>query len=141
MSFNVKLGSSTAKLPERKSEGAAGYDVFANEECEIAPWSRKCVKTGLFIQIPKDCYCRVAPRSGIALKNSIDVAAGVVDSDYRGEIGVILVNNGCKSFNVHVGDRIAQLILERIITPEITVVGEIEETSRGSGGFGSTGIQ
>lgn len=139
MTFIVKRKNETVKLPMRATDGSAGYDICANETCEISPWSRKLIETGLYIQVPSSTYCRIAPRSGLAWKNSIDVAAGVIDSDYRGEVRVLLVNNGDKIFNVHVGDRIAQLILETIITPEITVLDEIDDTARGAGGFGSTG--
>ena len=91
--------------------------------------------------LPPGCYGRVAPRSGLALKKSIDIGAGVIDSDYRGEVGVILFNFGNKDFIVNMGDRIAQLIFEKIKTPKIKETDELEGTDRGIGGYGSTGMK
>ncbi|ORY81665.1 dUTP diphosphatase [Neocallimastix californiae] len=105
----------------------------------IPPNSRKLVKTDIAIKIPRDCYGRIAPRSGLAFKHFIDLGGGVVDSDYRGNVGVIMFNFGEKEFVVKKGDRIAQLILERIYIPEVVEVDELDETTRGAGGFGSTG--
>lgn len=96
-------------------------------------------KTDLQISIPEGCYGRVAPRSGLAAKNFIDVGAGVVDADYRGNLCVILFNFGKEDFIVRRGDRIAQLICEKISYPELEEVESLDETTRGEGGFGSTG--
>ena len=90
---------------------------------------------------PEGTYGRVAPRSGLALKHSIDVGAGVIDADYRGEVGVILFNFGTKDFEIKEGDRIAQLVLEKIELSEVLEVQELDETVRGEGGFGSTGVE
>lgn len=90
--------------------------------------------------IPSGYYGRVAPRSGLAVKHFIDVGAGVIDEDYRGPLGVVLFNHGQNDFAVKKGDRIAQLLLEKIATPDIEVVEDLDETERGAGGFGSTGI-
>lgn len=98
------------------------------------------VKTDLSIAIPKDTYARIAPRSGLAWKHFIDTGAGVVDYDYRGNVGVILFNHAETDFEVRAGDRVAQLILERITTPEVVEVDDLEATERGAGGFGSTGV-
>eukprot|EP00951_Prasinocladus_malaysianus_P024173 scaffold207938_cov39-Prasinocladus_malaysianus.AAC.1 len=98
------------------------------------------IKTGISIAIPPGTYARVAPRSGLAWKHSIDTGAGVVDEDYRGEVNVILFNFSDNDFPVKQGDRIAQLILERICTPEVEEVQDLDNTSRGGGGFGSTGV-
>ncbi|CAI5973542.1 unnamed protein product [Closterium sp. NIES-65] len=97
------------------------------------------VKTDLAVAIPLGTYARVAPRSGLALKHSINVGGGVVDYDYRGNVGVILFNHSDNDFPVKAGDRVAQLILERIVTPDVVEVEELDETTRGAGGFGSTG--
>ena len=97
--------------------------------------------TGLSISFPAGLYARIAPRSGLALKKFMDVGAGVVDADYRGEVGVVLFNHGDQDFEVKMGDRIAQLILEQISTPEVVEVSGLDETVRGTGGFGSTGIE
>lgn len=128
-----------AILPTRGSAGAAGYDLYAAESCTITEKTRHLVKTGISIAVPAGHYGRIAPRSGLALKYGIDVGAGVIDEDYRGEIGVILFNFGESPFVVQEGDRIAQLILEQISIHEVVEVGSLEETARGEGGFGSTG--
>ena len=98
------------------------------------------MKTGLSISFPVGLYARIAPRSGLALKKFIAVGAGVVDSDYRGDVGVVLFNHGDQEFQVKMGDRIAQLILEKIDTPPVEEVQGHDSTVRGSGGFGSTGV-
>jgi len=139
-SVKFKCLSSNAQLPTRGSGKAAGMDLHAAEACTIPPGGRGLVKTGLAVAVPPLTYGRVAPRSGLAYKKGIDVGAGVIDEDYRGEVGVILFNFGEEDFEVKVGDRIAQLILERIVAPPIELVGELPRTNRGSGGFGSTGV-
>lgn len=97
------------------------------------------MKTDLSIAIPKDTYARIAPRSGLAWKHFIYTGAGVVDYDYRGNVGVILFNHSDKDFEVKKGDRVAQMILERIVTPGVVEVEDLDATDRGAGGFGSTG--
>ena len=140
-SVKFKCLSPSAQLPTRGSGKAAGMDLHAAEACTIPRGGRGLVKTGLAVAVPELTYGRVAPRSGLAYKKGIDVGAGVIDEDYRGEVGVILFNFGEQAFEVKVGDRIAQLILERIVAPPIElVVGELPRTNRGSGGFGSTGV-
>ena len=128
-----------AVLPVRGSSGAAGYDISAASECVIPAHDKGTVDTGLAVSLPPGTYARIAPRSGLAYRHFIDVGAGVVDSDYRGEIKVILFNHSAEDFPVQAGDRIAQLILERIDTPPVRKVAVLEDTDRGSGGFGSTG--
>ena len=135
-----KLNNNTA-LPKRSTEGAAGYDLCASHDCTIPAGGKGLVKTGLSISFPVGLYAKIAPRSGLALKRFIDVGAGVVDSDYRGEVGVILFNHGDQAFEVKMGDRIAQLILEKIDTPPVEEVQGLDNTVRGSGGFGSTGVK
>lgn len=139
MSFKIELRHAAAQLPTRGSAGAAGYDLFAAEPALVEPGRHVMVETGVATQFPRDCYARVAPRSGLAAKNAIDVLAGVVDSDFTGTIKVILVNHGAAPFHVAVGDRVAQLIFERIYTPDLEVVDQVDKTDRGEGGFGSTG--
>lgn len=97
------------------------------------------MQTGIHIALPEGHYGRVAPRSGLAVKHGIDVGAGVVDSDYRGLLGIVLFNFGTEDFQLHAGDRIAQLVIEKISNPEVEEVESLEATERGSGGFGSTG--
>ena len=99
------------------------------------------VKTDLSIACPPGTYARIAPRSGLAVKKGIDCGAGVVDADYRGNVGVVLFNFGTEDFVVEVGDRIAQLILEKINMAPVVEVEELTETERGAGGFGSTGVK
>ena len=139
--LKVQKLTNNAALPKRSTKGAAGYDLCAAQDCTIPASGKGLVKTGLSISFPPGLYARIAPRSGLALKRFIDVGAGVIDADYRGEVGVVLFNHGDHNFEVKMGDRIAQLILERIDTPPVEEVQELDSTVRGSGGFGSTGIQ
>lgn len=114
--------------------------IFSSAYDYVVPARGKLlVKTDIQIEVPTGCYGRVAPRSGLALKNSIDVGAGVIDEDYRGNVGVILFNFSEADFEVKKGDRIAQLICERIAYPNLVEVDSLTETARGEGGFGSTG--
>ena len=136
----VKKCRDNAVLPVRKTALAAGYDLSSCEALTIPPKGTALVKTGLIMACPEGTYGRVAPRSGLALKHSIDVGAGVIDADYRGEVGVILFNFGTKDFEIKEGDRIAQLVLEKIELSEVLEVAELDETVRGEGGFGSTGV-
>jgi dUTP pyrophosphatase len=129
-----------ARLPTRGSEGAAGLDLYAIERVTIAPGARAAVRTGLAAAVPEGFYGRVAPRSGLAVRHGIDVLAGVIDSDYRGEILCALVNHGDAPFEVEPGARVAQLVVEAIARPEPDWAEELPETSRGAGGFGSTGF-
>ena len=125
----------------RASAGAAGYDLHSAYEARVPARGRAVVGTGLVVQVPAGTYGRVAPRSGLALKRGIDVGAGVVDGDYRGELCVVLFNHSDDAFDIVAGDRIAQLVLQRIATPEIEQVFDTEaETERGAAGFGSTGL-
>ena len=136
----VKRLCNNAALPKRGTEGAAGYDLSAAHDCVIPAKGKGVVKTGLTMTFPSGMYARIAPRSGLAVKKFIDVGAGVVDQDYRGEVGVVLFNHADDDFQVKQGDRIAQLILEKIATPEVQEVQELGDTKRGAGGFGSTGV-
>lgn len=138
------INKSKHATPNYETEGAAGMDLRANieESITLKPLERTIVKTGLFIALPVGFEAQVRPRSGLAAKNGITVlnAPGTVDADYRGEIGVILVNLSNDDFVIKDGERIAQLIIakhERISWKEVTI---LSETERGSGGFGSTGV-
>lgn len=128
-----------AVLPQRGSALAAGLDVCAIEELMIGRKQRATARTGLAVAIPPGFYGRVAPRSGLAVKNGLDVLAGVIDSDYRGEICVVLYNTGDETIELPAGSKICQLIIEQIITPEAEWAADLDETARGAGGFGSTG--
>ncbi|XP_056355911.1 deoxyuridine 5'-triphosphate nucleotidohydrolase, mitochondrial isoform X3 [Oenanthe melanoleuca] len=131
--------SENAFAPSRGSARSAGYDLYSAYDCVIPPMEKAVVKTDIQIALPSGCYGRVAPRSGLAAKHFIDVGAGVIDEDYRGNVGVVLFNFGKETFEVKKGDRIAQLICERIYYPELEEVETLDDTERGEGGFGSTG--
>ncbi|CAG9327221.1 unnamed protein product [Blepharisma stoltei] len=135
----VKRLHERAMLPTRGSSEAAGLDLYASEPLIIPSKGRGLAKTGIAIAVPRGHYGRVAPRSGLAVNFGIDVGAGVIDSDYRGEVGVVLFNFGDQDFAVNPGMRIAQLIIEKIEVPDVVEVADLNETVRGDGGFGSTG--
>ncbi|HYE12988.1 MAG TPA: dUTP diphosphatase [Pyrinomonadaceae bacterium] len=128
-----------ARLPTRGSRGAAGLDLYSIEEVTLGAGERAAVRTGLSVAIPEGFYGRVAPRSGLAVRSGLDVLAGVVDSDYRGEILCALINHGREPLTLEAGARIAQLVIERIASPEPAWAENLSETERGAGGFGSTG--
>src|ERR1700755_1853443 len=128
-----------ARLPRRGSALAAGLDLCWVERVTIPAGGRAAVKTGLAVAIPAGFYGRVAPRSGLAVRHGIDVLAGVIDADYRGEILCALVHHGDEAFEIEPGARVAQLVVEVIATPSPAWAEDLEETERGAGGFGSTG--
>ncbi|XP_010106006.2 deoxyuridine 5'-triphosphate nucleotidohydrolase [Morus notabilis] len=138
--FKVKKLSEKAVLPSRGSPLSAGYDLSSATETKVPARGKALIPTDLSIAVPEGTYARIAPRSGLAWKHSIDVGAGVIDADYRGPVGVILFNHSDVDFEVKEGDRIAQLIIEKIITPDVVEVEDVDATVRGSGGFGSTGV-
>lgn len=128
-----------AVLPTRGSSHAAGLDIHSLEDVTLAPRQRALVATGLAAAIPAGFYGRVAPRSGLATKQGLDVLAGVIDADYRGEIRCLLYNAGDEPIFLAAQTKICQLIIEKIITPTAVWADDISETERGSSGFGSTG--
>lgn len=128
-----------ATLPSRGSSLSAGLDIYSIDALTIQPRARQLAHTGLAVAIPEGYYGRVAPRSGLASKHGLDVLAGVIDSDYRGEIGCLLYNTGDEPIHLPAQSKICQLIIERIITPDAVWAEDISDTERGSGGFGSTG--
>lgn len=139
--LQIKRTRDTAILPTRGSPGAAGYDLYSTDHVVILGGQRARISTGLIVVLPPGTYGRIAPRSGIAFSHGIDVLAGVVDADYQGEVNVILHNTGHVDFTVMRGDRIAQLILEKIVTPDVIEIDTLPgETVRGASGFGSTGV-
>ncbi|CAI9736087.1 5' [Octopus vulgaris] len=133
--------SQNAFIPTRGSPQAAGYDLYSAYEYTVPSKGKLLAKTDLQIALPEGCYGRVAPRSGLALKHFIDVGAGVIDQDYRGNVGVLLFNFSETDFKVNKGDRVAQLVLERIFTAELEECVSLDDTLRGEGGFGSTGAK
>jgi deoxyuridine 5'-triphosphate nucleotidohydrolase len=136
--MKIKLTSSTAIPPKRAYPNDAGADIFADETVTIPSRESRAISTGISVAVDDRFYVRVAPRSGLALRHSIDVLAGVVDSKYRGEVKVILINHSKEDYTVQKGDRIAQLVVTHINTDPIEVVQNLDETDRGSDGFGST---
>ena len=143
MKINI-VNTSKHALPEYETIASAGMDLRANLDAPIVlkPLERTLVKTGLFIALPVDYEAQVRPRSGLALKKGISVlnAPGTIDADYRGEIGVILVNLSDKAFTINDGERIAQMVIAKHERAEWIPVKTLDQTARGTGGFGSTGI-
>ena len=129
------------ELPAYATAGAAGMDVLSAEDVTLAPGARHGVATGIAVAIPFGFELQVRPRSGLALKHGISLpnAPGTIDSDYRGEVKVILINHGAEDFAIRRGDRIAQLVLAPVTRATWLKVDELDETARGTGGFGSTG--
>ena len=136
------INRSRHPLPKYQTELSAGMDLYANieEEISLASLERKLIPTGLFLELPAGFEAQVRPRSGLAIKNGITVlnAPGTVDADYRGEVGVILINLSKETFTVKDGDRIAQMVIARHETATWEETVELQETQRGAGGFGST---
>jgi len=139
----VKRLDSKVKIPQYKTSGSSGMDLmaFVKNPIKIAPKTLELVPTGLSVAIPEDLEIQIRPRSGLAAKSSISVlnTPGTIDSDYRGELKVILFNHGNRDFIVNNNDRIAQMVLTPVIKMELEEVDKLPETIRGSGGFGSTG--
>lgn len=139
------INKSSHALPHYETEASAGMDLRANIESSITlgPLERAIIKTGLFIELPVGYEAQVRPRSGLAAKKGITVlnAPGTIDADYRGEVGVILVNLSNEVFTVENGERIAQLVIAQHARAEWEEVDELSETDRGAGGFGSTGVK
>lgn len=138
-SLRFKKLDANAMLPTRGSPAAAGLDLYSIETVCLRPNQRLLVRTGLAVAIPEGCYGRLAPRSGLATRQGLDVLAGVIDADYRGEIQCLLHNTGDETVELPAQTRICQLIIEKIITPIPVLVDDLTNTMRGSGGFGSTG--
>lgn len=146
MSMQVKvINRSKHALPAYETKASAGLDVRANieESIVLRPLERQLVKTGLFLEIPVGYECQVRPRSGLAYKKGITVlnSPGTIDADYRGEVGVILINQSNEDFVIEDGERIAQLVFAKVEQAEWVGVEELNETERGAGGFGSTGVK
>ena len=142
--FVVVCRANPGCLPEYQSDGAAGADLVADVEdaVEIAPGERKLIATGLWLQVPEGYEAQIRPRSGLAVRHGVTLlnTPGTIDSDYRGEIKVLLVNLGSESYRVLHGDRIAQIVFSPVVRAEFRTGLSFAESSRGSRGFGSTGI-
>ena len=141
----IKKLSKDVTLPKYETEGSSGLDLAANidNQIEILPGKSAIIPTGLAVAIPKSFEIQIRPRSGLAAKNQISIlnTPGTIDADYRGELKVILINLSDKVFVVEKGLRIAQMVLSPVIKAKLKEVAELENTERGSGGFGSTGIK
>ena len=137
--FQVKLNYEDAQEPARGSDEAAGYDLYSYENQTITPNKIKLIDTGISIRVPEGTYGRIAPRSSVS-KKGILINAGVIDRDYRGPVKVMVHNLSNNDYVINKNDRIAQLILEQIKTPPVELVEELDDTERGDGGFGSTGV-
>ncbi len=137
------INTSTNELPAYATQGAAGMDIRANisEKIVLQSLERKLIPTGLFMEIPKGFEVQIRPRSGLAFKNGITVlnSPGTIDSDYRGEVGVLLVNLSHEAFTIEPGERVAQMVVAKYEVAELEQTNELSETNRGEGGFGSTG--
>ena len=140
MNCRIVLLNSDSRYPTESHVADAGYDLFSTEDVFLKPSQRKVVKTGIKLSIPSGFYGRVAPRSGLAVKNGIDVLAGVIDSGYNGEIGVVLINTDkFESVSLPKSSRIAQLIFEKCEDMNFETVLSLDISERDAGGFGSTG--
>lgn len=141
LEINVKKLSENAIIPTQGTKFAAGYDLYAAEDSVVVCGTRKLIKTNISMEITPGYYGRIAPRSGLAYKSGIDVLAGVIDSDYRGDIGVILYNTDKNiNFEIKKGDRIAQIIFEACYSATLNTVENLDNTLRQAGGYGSTGV-
>ncbi len=133
-----------ASLPQYQTEEAAGADLRAwlAEPCTLQPMERKLISTGLAVELPKGYEMQIRPRSGLALKHGVTVlnTPGTVDSDYRGELKVLLINLSSEPFTVNTGDRVAQAVIAPVVQATFTIKDALSETTRGTGGYGSTGI-
>jgi len=139
-----KQGCEDLPLPCYMSEGASGMDVYADVDGELTlnPGDIKLISAGFYMSIPTGYEVQVRPRSGLAIKHGISIvnAPGTIDSDYRGLVGIIMINHGKDPFVIKRGDRIAQLVVQRVMQAEIVAVDELDETARAQGGFGHTGV-
>lgn len=140
MQIKMKLADG-ATAPKRMTDGAAGYDLFALNDETIRANETKVIKTGVYVELPDGWEMQIRPRSGLSVKYDVLQVLGTIDSDYRGEIGVIIKNVGSVPFAINAQDRIAQAVFNRVELPDLVAVTELSETKRGSGGFGSTGTQ
>jgi dUTP pyrophosphatase len=134
--------SEDATLPSYKTEGSAGLDLSCSEDFELEPLERKLIGTGIRIEVPQGFEAQVRPRSGLAIKQGVTMvnSPGTIDSDYRGEVKLIMVNLSQQKVSFKKGDRVAQLVICPVARVELEVVESLDETGRGEGGFGSTGV-
>lgn len=138
---DIVVGYKNHLAPQCATPGSAGYDLIANVDVALAPGRWAQVGTGLYLELPSGYVAQVCPRSGLALKHGISIlnAPGIIDSDYRGEIKILLVNHGALRYNVKNGDKIAQLVFVPVVHVQMKHIDQLTETDRAEGGFGSTG--
>lgn len=143
--MKIKIRSLSGEYPAYETSGAAGMDIkaYLDEPVTLQPMERKIIPTGLFMEIERGYEVQVRARSGLAVKHGIGLINGIgtIDSDYRGEIGVALINLGREDFTIHSGDRIAQMVVSKLEKVEIERADSLDSTERGSGGFGHTGVK
>ena len=142
MKIKIRKIHPNAKLPEYAHPGKKKIDIYSVEESVIDPGSSKLIHTGIIIELPEGTEAQVRPRSGLALKHQLTVlnSPGTIDEGYRGEVGVILINHGKTAFLVEEGMKIAQMVIQPVLRVEVEEVDEMSDSSRGQGGFGSTGV-
>ena len=140
ISIKYKRIHPDAKIPSYAHEGDAGMDLYSVEDYVLKPGEKIIVKTGIATEMPEGYFGSIRDRSGLAARYAIHVLAGVIDCHYRGEIGVVIINLGKEEFSISKGDRIAQILFQKVEQVNIIEVNELSETSRGKDGFGSTGI-
>lgn len=142
MQLKIKKLSPLATIPNYAHEGDAGLDLYAIGPDEIGPGESKLIPTGISIELPLGYEAQIRPRSGLALKQAITVlnTPGTIDAGYRGEIGVILINHGKELFMVVSGMKIAQMVVQKVVQADVIECDTLDDTSRGDGGFGSTGV-
>lgn len=143
MNNEILIQITDSKMPEMATAGAAGYDLCASRSVTIKAGEYEKIPTGIRISMPLGLEAQIRPRSGLAAKHGVTVlnAPGTIDSDYRGEICVILINHGKKDFQIEPGMRIAQMVFSKVIQIDFKQVDQLDETTRGEGGFGSTGVK
>ena len=141
--IKIKLLNDSATIPQKQTENSAGYDVYSSENKIIRAKKYELISTGLSIEMASDIEAQIRPRSGLAIKNGITVlnSPGTIDSDYRGEIKIALINHSDNDFEITTGQRIAQIIFSKVENVKFDIVEQLSNTTRGTGGFGSTGIE
>jgi dUTP pyrophosphatase len=142
MKLYVEIIDNNAKLPSYAHDGDAGMDLYSTDEIIILPGERALIHTGIKIQLPPNTEAQIRPRSGLALKNGITLlnTPGTIDEGYRGEIGIIVINHGTEEFRVTRGMKIAQMVIKPVLRVEVEQVDYLNNSERGEGGFGSTGV-
>lgn len=142
MKLKIKRIDPNAKLPEYAHPGDAGLDLFSVEEIDINPGDSILVRTGIIIELPPGTEAQVRPRSGLALKHQVTLlnTPGTIDEGYRGEVGVIMINHGKEVFHIHIGMKIAQMVIQYVLQVDVEECDSMSDSQRGEGGFGSTGV-